>query len=185
MKKRTIILFSIIVFIIIFVLIFKPQNLILKMIYKQDYSQYVYKYAKENDIDPLLVFSIIKVESNFKRNTKSSSNAMGLMQLMEATAIELSNEIDEEIVTTETLYNPDTNIKLGTKYYAYLLKQYNGNTYLALAAYNAGMGNVNKWIEDGIIKDDGSDIENIPFKETNSYVRKIIRDYKIYQELYK
>ena len=56
---------------------------------------------------------------------------------------------------------------------------------LALAAYNAGIGNVNKWIEDGIIKEDGSNIENIPYKETNNYVRGILRDYAIYRNLYK
>ena len=55
---------------------------------------------------------------------------------------------------------------------------------VALAAYNAGSGNVDKWIKDGIIKADGSDIENIPYKETNTYVRKIMRDYKIYKQLW-
>ena len=64
-----------------------------------------------------------------------------------------------------------------------LLEQY-GNLELALAAYNAGIGNVNNWVEQGIIQKDGSDIENVPFKETNNYVRKILRDYKIYKELY-
>ena len=54
---------------------------------------------------------------------------------------------------------------------------------VALAAYNAGSGNVDKWIKDGIIKADGSDIENIPYKETNTYVRKIMRDYQIYKQL--
>ena len=57
-------------------------------------------------------------------------------------------------------------------------------TELALAAYNAGSGNVDKWIDSGTLKSDGSDIENIPYKETNMYVRKILRDYKIYKELY-
>ena len=71
-------------------------------------------------------------------------------------------------------------IRLGTNYISTLLKYYNNNLYLALSAYNAGIGNVNKWIENGIIQKDGSDIENIPFKETENYVRKIQRDYKIY-----
>ena len=53
-----------------------------------------------------------------------------------------------------------------------------------MAAYNAGFGNVNSWIQDGIIQEDGSDVENIPYKETNAYVRKIIRDYEVYQNLY-
>lgn len=65
-----------------------------------------------------------------------------------------------------------------------LLQKYNNEYEIALAAYNAGIGTVDEWIQKGIIKKDGTDIENIPYKETNNYVRKIIRDYKIYQELY-
>ena len=65
-----------------------------------------------------------------------------------------------------------------------LLEKYK-NTEIAIAAYNAGIGTVDKWIEKGIIKPDGSDIENIPYKETNNYVRKTLRNYKIYQDLYK
>ena len=64
-----------------------------------------------------------------------------------------------------------------------MLQKYN-NTELALAAYNAGSGNVDNWINKGTLKNDGSDIENIPFNETNNYVRKILRDYEIYKELY-
>ena len=164
--------------------VLKIQNFILKKIYKIEYSEYVYKYSEENGIDPLLTLSIIKAESNFEKNIKSSSGARGLMQLMEATAKEEANEINEDILIAESLYNPEINIKIGTKYFAKLLKRYKNNTLIALAAYNAGIGNVESWIEDGIIKEDGSDIENIPFKETNTYVRKIVRNYRIYQELY-
>lgn len=186
LKKKTkiLIVISLIILIILFGIL-KIQNFILKKIYKTDYSEYVYKYSEENNIDPLLTFAIIKAESNFNRNIKSKSGAIGLMQLMESTALEEAEEVNEEIIVTESLYNPEINIKIGTKYYSKLIKKYNNNTLLALAAYNAGIGNVDNWIKQGIIKPDGSDIENIPFKETNNYVRKIVRDYKIYQDLYK
>lgn len=186
MKKKIKIL--IVVLLIILIILFgilKIQNFILKKIYKTNYSEYVYKYSEENNIDPLLTFAIIKAESNFNRNIKSKSGAIGLMQLMESTAVEQAEEVNEEIIVTESLYNPEVNIKIGTKYYSKLIKKYNNNMLLALAAYNAGIGNVDNWIEQGTIKEDGSDIENIPFKETNNYVRKIVRDYKIYQNLYK
>jgi soluble lytic murein transglycosylase len=185
-KTKVLIIFTILLF--IFVILFgilKIQNYILKKIYKIEYSEYIYKYSEENNIDPLLITAIIKVESNFNRNIKSSSGALGLMQLMESTAVEQANEVGEEIVVTESLYNPEINIKIGTTYFAKLMKKYDNNYLLALAAYNAGIGNVDSWIKDGIIKEDGSDIENIPYKETNNYVRKIVRDYKIYQKLYK
>lgn len=185
LKKRLIILFIMLCIFIILFGVLKVQNIILKKVYKQEYSEYVYKYSNENNIDPLLTFAIIKAESNFNRNIKSSSGAIGLMQLMEATALEEANEVGEEIIVTESLYNPEMNIKIGTKYFAKLLKKYDNNYLLALTAYNAGIGNVDSWIKENIIKQDGSDIENIPFKETNNYVRKIVRDYKIYKELYK
>ena len=82
------------------------------------------------------------------------------------------------------LKDPETNIELGTKYFVSLLEYYDMNYNLAIAAYNAGIGNVAKWINNGTIKEDGSDIENIPFRETNNYVRKILKNYKVYKELY-
>ena len=106
------------------------------------------------------------------------------MQLMEATALEIANKINEPLIEQDSLLEPEKNIMIGTKYYAELLKSYDGNMLLALTAYNAGMGNVNEWIQNGIIKQDGSDIENIPYKETNMYVRKIINNYKMYETIY-
>lgn len=164
--------------------IFNIKTIILQKIYPKKYEEYVEKYSKEYNVDSLLIFSIIKAESNFKQDAKSLSGAQGLMQLMEATATEIANQIDEPLIESNDLYEPEKNIMLGTKYYSELLKMYDGNMLLALTAYNAGIGNVNQWIADGIIKKDGSDIENIPYKETNMYVRKIINNYKMYQKIY-
>ena len=176
----------IIVLTIIFVLfkILNVQSIVLKKIYPTNYKEYVEKYSKQNNVDEYMIYAIIKAESNFKPNVKSKSNAIGLMQLLEDTAIEMSNTVSKQEITEEGLYDPETNIKLGTSYYSYLLKHYKGNNILALTAYNAGMGNVDNWIKKGVIKSDGTDIENIPYKETNNYVRKILRDYKFYVKLY-
>ena len=160
------------------------KEVVLKKLYPTHYAKYVYLYAEEYEVDPLLVFAIIKAESNFDPNVVSSSEAIGLMQLMDATAEELAQKMDITFMRKSSLYDPELNIQLGTKYFSNLVKEYKGNILLALTAYNAGIGNVNKWILQGTIQEDGSDIENIPFKETNHYVRKIVRDYKIYQELY-
>ena len=70
------------------------KRIILRKMYVKDYSEYVYEYATEYNVDPLLVFALIKAESNFKKDATSTSNAIGLMQLMENTATEISNEID-------------------------------------------------------------------------------------------
>lgn len=188
MTKKTII--TLLILIIILALVFilfkmiRVQDIILKEVYPIEYSEYVEKYAKENNIDKYMIYAIIKAESDFNPEVTSGSGAKGLMQLMEETAIERSNAIYDEAVQSHDLYDPELNIALGTSYFAYLLELYNGNTVLALTAYNAGLGNVEQWIKDGIIKSDGSDIENIPYKETNNYVRKILRDYKIYEKIY-
>ena len=152
--------------------------------YPTKYSEYVEKYSKENDLDKYLIYAIIKAESNFDPNVKSNADARGLMQLMEETAVERSNAIEGEEIEAYDLYDPETNIKLGTSYFAYLMGLYDDNIVLAITAYNAGLGNVEQWIKDGVIKADGSDIENIPYKETENYVRKILRDYQMYLKLY-
>ncbi len=103
------------------------------------------------------------------------------MQLMETTATEVAEKLGLEDVN---LNNPECNIQIGTKYFTTLIDYYEGNYYLAIVAYNAGIGTVSNWIEQGIIKEDGSDIENIPYKETNSYIRKVLKNYRVYEELY-
>lgn len=173
-----------VIVVIIIAKVFNIEQIILQNIYPKKYEEYVEKYAEKNNIDPLLIFSIIKAESNFKENAESSSGAVGLMQLMEETAKEIAESMDEPILEKEDLKEAETNIKIGIKYYSILQKNYDGNMLLALTAYNAGIGNVNTWIKNGIIKSDGSDIENIPYKETNMYVRKIIRNYKMYNKIY-
>lgn len=180
--KRIIILA---VFVVIVISILKYTNIktnILKKIYKIEYTEYVEQYSKEYEIDKYLIYSIIKAESNFNENAISNKKAMGLMQLMYTTAEELSVKTNIEL-NEENILNPDINIKLGTYYISYLVKKYD-NLNLALAAYNAGSGNVDNWLNENILLSDGSNIENVPFKETNIYVRKILRDYKIYKEIY-
>lgn len=177
--KKLLIFIIIILFIVIVFNKINVKDYILKKIYPIKYSEYVEKYSKEYDIDPLLIYSVIKAESNFESTVKSNSGAIGLMQLMETTA----KEVDKS-VNVYDLYNSETNIRLGIEYFSKLLNHYNQNINLSIIAYNAGMGNVDKWIENGTILKDGSNLENVPFKETNNYARKILRDYKTYKELY-
>lgn len=156
-----------------------------KIIYKKEYTEYVSKYSQEYNVDENLVYAVIKAESNFNPNAKSSKDAIGLMQLVESTAKDIVKKVDLEISNDELqerLLDPDININLGTKYLSILIERYQ-NVEIAVTAYNAGIGTVDNWIEKGIIKADGSDVENIPYKETNNYVRKILRDYKVYTNL--
>ena len=186
MKRLIKILIILIIFLLLYFILFKVleiDKIIMKKIYPIKYSEYVEKYSEEYNIDKYLVYAIIKVESNFEEQAKSNSNAIGLMQIMEATAVETANKIDLNFIK-EDLFNPELNIKIGIKYFTTLLEKYKNNYNLAIIAYNAGIGNVDKWMADGTINAEGTDLENIPFKETNNYVRKILRDYKIYKELY-
>lgn len=177
-KKLLLIIVAIILIIIVSICI---NKLMIKLLYKKEYCEYVSKYSQAYDVDENLIYALIKAESNFEANAVSNKNAQGLMQLMYSTAEEVANKNGIEL-TEENILEPDININIGTKYISTLLEKYEC-VELALAAYNAGSGNVDKWISNSTIKADGSDIENIPFKETNNYVRKIMRDYKIYSEL--
>ena len=179
-------LIILILLLLIYFVLFKVVEIdkkIMKAIYPLKYTEYVEKYAKKYDIDPYMVYAIIKAESNFDENAKSATDAIGLMQIMEETALETANKMDLD-VSVEDLFKPDININIGLNYFTYLSNKYDDNYALAIVAYNAGMGNVDNWIKEGIIEEDGSDLENVPFKETNNYVRKILRDYEIYKDLY-
>lgn len=176
---------AVIVFILIIILlfaVFKIQNNLLKIIYPKKYEEYVSKYAEEYNIEENLIYAVIKAESNFDENAVSNKEAQGLMQLMNTTANEVAQKVNIEI-TGDMIKEPEYNIMLGTKYLSMMVDKYN-NIELALTAYNAGSGTVDKWISEGILKEDGTDIENIPYKETNNYVRKILRDYKIYNKIW-
>ena len=175
---------AIIIIIIVIMTILAIKMQVLPKLYPKKYSEFIEKYAKEYEIDPLWIYSIVKAESNYNINAKSNSNAIGLMQIMLSTAKEIGSEINfEEDITEEKLYEPEINIQIGTAYFKILLEKYN-NTNLALIAYNAGMGNLDKWLEQGIIDSQGENLDNIPYAETKNYVKKILQNYKVYCEIY-
>ena len=183
MKKTVIIIILIALIYFLLFKVIKIQDIIYRAVYPKLYSTEVSKYAEEYGVDENLVYAIIKAESNFNEHAVSRSNAVGLMQLMYDTATDIATIVNIEI-DEEKLLDPDININLGTKYISMLIAKY-GNIEVALASYNAGSGNVDNWIANGTIRADGSNIENVPYNETNNYVRKILRDYKIYSDFWK
>lgn len=185
LKNKKLIIIILLLILILFVYLCK--NNLLKILYPKTYQETVLRYQEKYQVEENLIFAVIKAESNFKKDAISSRNAIGLMQLMEETAKDVAQKHNIDIRMNhiqEELYDSNKNIQLGVCYLSTLLQRYH-NKEVALAAYNAGIGTVDGWIEKGIIQKDGTDIENIPYKETNNYVRKILRDYKIYEYLYK
>lgn len=130
-----------------------------------NFNDYIYKYAKKHNVDARLVYSVISVESGFNPNVVSPRGAVGLMQLMPATAIELAKR-DGWTLQREHLLDPETNISLGVQYLAELSKMFDNNMELTLAAYNAGMGNVQKF-----------NFKTPPFHETQRYIDDVISVY--------
>ena len=175
---------KIIVFLLIFILLLLGvKQGIRKYIYPYKYKEYVDKYSSEYGLDPLLVLSVMKAESKFDKNSTSNRGAKGLMQIMDYTAEWIAEEIGIEYFLPNILYDPETNIKMGCWYLDNLITEF-GNVDTALAAYNAGSGNVTKWLQSENYSKDGETLYYIPFPETKKYVERIKVNYKMYKYIY-
>ena len=147
-----------------------------RLVYPIHYYNIVKKYSgNENSI---ILLSIVKEESHFNPDVVSPVGAMGLMQLMPATAQDISN------INVKELLNPDENIRLGIRYYAKLKKSLNNSDLKAVVAYNGGIGSVEKWAKNLQYNDSDEFIELIPYPETKNYVKKVFRSYWNYLRIY-
>ena len=145
----------------------------------QQYAESVQKYSERFNVPEELIWAVIKTESGFDSSAVSNVGAVGLMQLTEATFNEISTQRLKEGLAAGMRYDPDTNIRYGTYYLSYLYQRY-GNWDAALAAYNGGLGNVDEWIgENGKLS-----VNDIPFRETRNYVKKVNRAREKYEDLY-
>ena len=146
------------------------------------YYDLIEEYSEEFGLEPQLVCTVISAESRYDEFAVSKVGAMGLMQLMENTALWGAEELEIEGYSREMLFEPHVNIRIGCWYLAKLLDQYN-NTETALAAYNAGSGNVSQWLKNADYSDDGVTLKKIPFPETDNYLKKINRKTDLYKFL--
>lgn len=155
-------------------------------IYKKpaEYQGYVSEYSLKYDVPENLIYAVMKTESGFDFAARSSVGAQGLMQLMPNTFLWLTNDMLGDRYEAGMLYDPETNIKYGVYYLSYLYDRY-GNWDTALAAYNAGPGNVDSWLGDSEYDSDGDGVlDKIPFRETRKYVKKVNKSLKMYDKLY-
>ena len=157
---------------------------ILRVLYPVNYWSLIQRYSNEHELDPYLVAALIAQESTFTADVRSSANAYGLMQLLPSTgrqyarALKLPRRFSISMLTTA-----ETNIRMGTAYFADLVRQFGGAHY-ALATYNAGPNRVARWISErpGIERDEF--IDDIPFPETQNYVKRILGTAEDYRRLY-
>jgi soluble lytic murein transglycosylase len=141
--------------------------------------------AHDKDLDPALIAGVIYAESHFIDGRTSSAGAQGLMQLTPATAQYIANKSGGTAFRVSDLGTPQVNIAYGAFYLRYLMRRYGGDVPLVLAAYNAGEGNVDKWIAQARAKDKALNIDAIPFGETRSYVTKVLDARKEYRASYR
>ncbi len=142
------------------------------------------KYSQLNGLDPYLVASLIRQESEFNALALSRANAVGLMQLLPKTGKTVAKQVKLRGYSAPQLYTPAVNLQLGTRYFKELVNKYNGQYEYALAAYNAGSDRVEEWLGEGHYRDPQEFVESIPFTETREYVQAILRNANVYRQLY-
>ena len=176
------------IFIILLILILSGlgiKYILEPFFYPLYYSQEVKKAAEEFGIDPYLIFSVIKEESGFEADAHSSAGAEGLMQLMPGTADWIIAEMGLETSREDAVWNPELNIRMGTWYLDWLINTYyGGNIMAALAAYNAGIQNVDGWLKEGTWDGSLDKFADIPYTETKEYIADVCKNYQKYQKLY-
>ncbi len=154
------------------------------LLYPQAFREAVTRQAADQGVAEELVYAVIKAESSFSPTVVSPVGAVGLMQLMPATAKAMVNGNGTSSISTR-LTDPGFNINLGVRHLKGLLKQYNGNTVAAVAAYNAGSTPVDRWRRSLPFQRDDEFIENIPYSETREYVKKVLSGAQMYRALYR
>jgi len=153
--------------------------------YPKGFSGHVEQHSRTHDVDPAIIYAIIREESRFQVGSVSSAAARGVMQLIAPTATQVARSLGLSNMPLDELYEPKTNIALGVKYLSQLLNRFDGRMVFALASYNGGPSNVERWLR--TCPDEVADEEflnAITFSETRRYAQKVLASYRIYKWLY-
>ena len=155
--------------------------LVFKPFYPIKYESYIKASSVRHGLDPYLVCAVIKAESNWEPTAQSNQGAQGLMQLLPETAQDMiaQGEVNGSSYSSQNLSDPETNIEFGCAYLSYLLKYFNGSTDRAIAAYNAGLGNVDGWAQENTALHNA-----ITFPETQAYLIRVNNAWSRYKTLY-
>ena len=179
-KKRT---FAVL-FIIFLLVLFYNSTWLGKLLYPIRFEKDIAASAQNYGVDPVLLAAIIRVESNFNPKLISKKGAVGLMQLMPETASWIVEQAGYAAETLNMLHRADVNIEIGAWYLKSLHRQFDNNTIVVLAAYNAGPGNAKKWLETNVWDGTLEHVGQIPFGETRHYIQRVVYYYKKYDWLY-
>jgi soluble lytic murein transglycosylase len=155
-----------------------------KLLFPQPYWSDLVANSQKNGLDPYLVASLIRQESEFNAGAVSHANAWGLMQLLPSVGKSMARKAGLKGFSTNSLLNPSINLELGTKNLKLVLDRFGGQVEYALAAYNAGDVPVRAWMGAGSYRDIAEYVESIPYTETREYVQAILRNREIYRALY-
>ncbi len=156
---------------------------ILQVIFPLTFWDAIKRNARAHDLDPYIVAALIAQESTFDPEAHSGANAWGLMQIVPSTGRRLASALGIRRFSTSMLTHADTNIRLGTLYFSRLVQQF-GGTYYALASYNAGENRVVRWKAERPGMEEDEFIDDIPFPETQNYVKRILGTAEDYRRLY-
>jgi soluble lytic murein transglycosylase len=161
----------------------KPPPELLRLAFPRPYMDAVITSANEFGLDPLLIWSVMRVESRYSPNAVSPVGARGLMQIIPATQAWIEEQLGLELAPGE-IFVPEVNIRLGAWYLAYLRAEFDGDIELAIPAYNAGPDNVRAWLRDPMVKDRDDFIRWIGFGETREYLERVSLAYWEYRQIY-
>ena len=155
-----------------------------RLLFPQPYWNDLVTQAERNGLDPYLVASLIRQESEFNPSVVSHANAYGLMQLLPSVGKSIARQQGVKPFDAGKLLDPRINLQLGTANLRQVLNRYGGQVEYALAAYNAGDTPVRQWMATGDYKDVPEFVESIPYTETREYVQAILRNRELYRALY-
>jgi soluble lytic murein transglycosylase len=154
-----------------------------RLLYPLAFWRIVSRETRNNSLDPFLIEAVMRQESLFDPEARSSANAFGLMQLLPETATKLA-AADKRTLGPLALFEADLNIDLGTRYLNRLLARFDGDLLKALAAYNGGEAAVDKWQRRFADLEPDEFVESISYRETRDYVKRVVTNYRTYQQLY-
>lgn len=184
-RIKKLIAFSVIILIlaaVILTALHYSRRSLLKTLYPRQYADIVEVYCKEYNLSENFIFAVIKCESDFEKDAVSYTGAVGLMQIMPDTFEWINMKLGDSL-TFDQATDPQVSVRFGCYLYSYLLEKF-GSEELAIAAYHAGIGSVQKWLADEKYSADGKSLHTIPFPTTEKYVKNVIKTKNIYHELY-